>query len=1115
MIKSKQIVKWGGIDNTIIPKMQDDIKEQNTLLNEQEKIQGRLFELEGKITAAKKGATAGDKEQLRIFRELVAERKKLIAELNRQEAGQSAVLNLTSLQERLQKSIVKSVTEERDKKGNITSQVKSTTMEYYKTNQATHKFMENILGVEDLQASINSNIGLATPLLESNSQAIQNQGQDYARLIQGSAENLDLTMKLSENYDNIGGSDFQDQTKEAEALLKQRMREGDYIKNVLKPAMMASLEEELSLGKINKKQYAESAGAIKNMVSLANQNQKQAKSLVDTTREQAAQSRLTAATIDYMSKPMQMLKTGMEALPFGGVASNFIDLEGIIGDFQGNVQQTIANALEQTTENGKKVNNMNFGLAVTNVTKAMNESIDQIKKGVEGMSVAFKGMNRMSSGVMSSLLPIVAILAVAGKLAQIFFKGTMETRKEFGLTFTEAASLQKTLNTTAMEFKMMGVSAEDVKAGAQGIMDNLGGVSQVTKENITAFAQMNATLGISGENAGVLAVNMMAVGVSSMEAVNSQLQSVAALAQASGVAPASVMNDVAQNADKFAEFAKDGGENVFKAAIGARQLGVNMATVSGAADALLDFESSINAQMEASMLTGKMINTDKARELALSGDLAGMQKEIVSQIGSQAEFDRMNVVQRQAMAKAFGVSVQDLAKMVANQEKLNNMTEAQKQRQDMVAGVIQMVNSLFSRMVKNLEPLIPIAIAILSPFLALGAALAVVVIATGEILNFIMELGGLGKVIMGVTSALITYNFYQKLFNMQIGKAKKETLLKAIVDSKVGGILRLNTIQQKLLNAQTAIANKLDIKGNTMKLRMILTEKVKNIQRMFGLEVLKGTNKATFKNLAVNVKNIAVGLKEIAVQKLKNLASLSNIKTMAIETASRVRGLVAIAGEKAATIGLTVAKGALSVGTAIAAGAMTAFNTALLANPIGLVVVGVVALIAGIALLIKKFGAAKVIGSILKVVFFPLFGIIGTFKLIGSAIMGLKGLFQFFGDAVKAYLNIAFAPFFLAYKIFQKAKNFIGSFFGGGGDGGGEAAESNVTPESNAGKGGTLRQTVTETTIRGGQIVESKSQTKEITTRLDKLNSTGQQNVDASNRTAGQTQRLNSSIATG
>ena len=1091
MVKSNKIVKWGGNDTTIIPKMVDDIKGQNSALSEQEKIQSRLLTIEEDISRAKKAAKAGDQASLKLYRELIAERKKLQQVLKIEEQSQSSLYTLTSLTDKMQKSIRGTVTEIKNEEDKTTKIVRAKTMAYYKTNNATHGFMENILGIGDLQESINASIDNARPLLESNSQAIKNQGMDYARLIQGSEENLDLTMKLSENYDNIGGSDFQDQTKEAETLLKQRIREREYIKNVLRPSMTKALQEEYKAGKINLAQYVEASDKIKDMEESAKQNHLQAKALVDTTREQNVHSKLTAATIDYMSKPMQMLKTGMEALPFGNVMSNFIDMEGIIGDFQGNVQQTIANALEQTTENGKKVNNMNFGLAVTNVSAAMRSAIGEIKDGIDGMSKAFKGMNRMSSGVMGSLLPIVAILAVAGKLAQIFFKGTLETRKEFGLTFKEAAGLQKVLNTTALEFKLMGVSAEDVKAGAQGIMDNMGGISQVTKENLTAFAQMNSTLGISGENAGVLAVNMMAVGVSSMEAVNSQLQSVAALAQASGVAPASVMNDVAQNADKFAEFAKDGGENVFKAAIGARQLGVNMATVAGAADQLLDFESSVNAQMEAQMLTGRAINTDRARELALSGDLAGMQKEIVSQIGSQADFDRMNVVQRQAMAKAFGVSVQDLAKMVANQEKLNNMTEAQKQRQDMVASVIQGINSLFARMVKNLEPLIPIAIAILSPFLALGAALAVVVIATGEILNFIMELGGLGKAIMGITSALITYNFYQKLFNMQIGKSKKITLGKYILDSKVGKLLRLNTVHQKLLNVQNAISNKLDIKGNMIKLRMILTEKIKNIQRMLGLKLIQGTNKATFKNLAINAKNIAIELKNIAVQKLKNLASLSNIKTMIVETASKV--------------GLAVATGALTVATTIGTAAMFAFNAVMSANPIALVVLGVVALIAGIALLVKKFGAAKVIGTILKVAFFPIFGVIGTFKLIGSAIMSLKGLFSNFGTAVQTYLKIAFAPFFLAYKIFQKAKDFVGGFFGGG-----ETTEGGqkVTPESTAGKGGKVRQTVSSMTIRNGQVVESKSQTKEITMRLDKLNNTGQENVTAANRNVSETRKV-------
>ena len=63
--------------------------------------------------------------------------------------------------------------------------------------------------------------------------------------------------------------------------------------------------------------------------------------------------------------------------------------------------------------------------------------------------------------------------------------------------------------------------------------------------------------------------------------------------------------------------------------------------------------------------------------------------------------------------------------------------------------------------------------------------------------------------------------------------------------------------------------------------------------------------------------------------------------------------------------------------------------------------------------------------------------------------------------------------------------------------------------------GGKVRQTVTSMTVQNGQVVESKSQTKEITMRLDKLNNTGRENVDASKQGASQTRRLNSSIATG
>jgi len=81
--------------------------------------------------------------------------------------------------------------------------------------------------------------------------------------------------------------------------------------------------------------------------------------------------------------------------------------------------------------------------------------------------------------------------------------------------------------------------------------------------------------------------------------------------------------------------------------------------------------------MEASVLLGKEINLDKAREAALEGDILGATKEMLKNLGGQAEFNKMNVVQRKALADAMGLSVQDLSKLVKNQDKLNNLTAEQ------------------------------------------------------------------------------------------------------------------------------------------------------------------------------------------------------------------------------------------------------------------------------------------------------------------------------------------------------------------------------------------------------------------------------------------------------
>ena len=104
--------------------------------------------------------------------------------------------------------------------------------------------------------------------------------------------------------------------------------------------------------------------------------------------------------------------------------------------------------------------------------------------------------------------------------------------------------------------------------------------------------------------------------------------------------------------------------------------------------------SSINAEMEASVLLGRSVNMERARELAFAGDLEGMQKEIMRQVGSEADFLAMNLVQREALAEAAGLTLTDLSKMVAAEEKLMTMSAedlAKKKKNEQVTNNIQKI----------------------------------------------------------------------------------------------------------------------------------------------------------------------------------------------------------------------------------------------------------------------------------------------------------------------------------------------------------------------------------------------------------------------------------------
>tara|TARA_R110000824_G_scaffold288881_1_gene477332 strand:+ start:1061 stop:2362 length:1302 start_codon:yes stop_codon:yes gene_type:complete len=263
-------------------------------------------------------------------------------------------------------------------------------------------------------------------------------------------------------------------------------------------------------------------------------------------------------------------------------------------------------------------------------------------------------------------------LLVAGIIAGIvvafskFNKMVADTRKELGVSAAQAIILQGRFKLLSLQGKLFGLEAEDIKNSFNAIRENFGGIDQATNSFVMNMAKAQLFTGATADETARVIALQEAISDMSRETLLSQAKITSALIKQAGVAPGAVFKDIAQNAEFFAQYAKSGGDNLIRAGIQARKLGLNMSHVASISDNLLDFETSIEKQMEASMLLGRQINLDRARQLAITGDQEGMLKEVLKQVGGEAEFNKMNVIQRKALAESVGVNVEELSRLVRN-----------------------------------------------------------------------------------------------------------------------------------------------------------------------------------------------------------------------------------------------------------------------------------------------------------------------------------------------------------------------------------------------------------------------------------------------------------------
>jgi hypothetical protein len=100
--------------------------------------------------------------------------------------------------------------------------------------------------------------------------------------------------------------------------------------------------------------------------------------------------------------------------------------------------------------------------------------------------------------------------------------------------------------------------------------------------------------------------------------------------------------------------------NIANAVHQVRRFGLNLQQAKTIADGLLDFESSLTSELESELLIGKDLNLDKARYLALTGDIVGSTQEVMKTMKGLTAEQRKSPLIMQSFAKMTGLSVDEL-----------------------------------------------------------------------------------------------------------------------------------------------------------------------------------------------------------------------------------------------------------------------------------------------------------------------------------------------------------------------------------------------------------------------------------------------------------------------
>jgi AraC-like DNA-binding protein len=482
--------------------------------------------------------------------------------------------------------------------------------------------------------------------------------------------------------------------------------------------------------------------------------------------------------------------------------------EAISDSLEEQVQESVDlnTQLKETVALSEKISN-NFGVktfgALSDITKKIpglsrfSEPFQQAEEAAKKIAIRMQKINderpkedgslrfskskinlaSIQAGVKSLGPALTKALGPVALIAELFKgimqadKETTELQKSMALTKVEAVEFRMALMNAAGASGDINITSSKLLETFSALNKQFGFITNFATDTLVTMTKLTGVVGVSSESAGNLAAASELTGTSFESNYKDVLATSYQLQRQSGVQMD--LRDILEQTGKVTGTVRANlsanPSQIAKAITQAKLFGASLQDVANAGKSMLDFESSITAELEAELLLGRDINLERARAAALAGDQVTLAQELQKQAGDFSTFTKMNVIQQEALAKAMGMTSDQLADILFQQEvQGKSAKELRALGKDELAQRLeaQTLQDRFNASVEKLQNLFTDLAAGLTPVLyILGKALSIVGLIAATIQDLISFIGmGVGYEDPGSSA---TVGAFKSLFGME------------------------------------------------------------------------------------------------------------------------------------------------------------------------------------------------------------------------------------------------------------------------------------------------------------------------------------------------------------